>query len=95
MSSGRVGSLPKKKKKKKKKKKRRHLGGKKKKKKMKSNVDKHMCNWTWAFLSKNDVQFFPSIFFSIFGRKFFGRPEKKTYASPYLFSFNPTKPNTL
>ena len=58
MSTGRVGSLPSKKKKKKRGEEattRRKEKEKKKKKMKKSNVDKPMCNCTWAFLSKNDV----------------------------------------
>ena len=33
----------------------------------KSNVNKPMCNFTWAFLSKNDVQFFLLIFSPFWG----------------------------
>ena len=58
MSTGRVGSLPSKKKKKKRGEgatSRRKEKEKEKKKMKKSNVDKPMCNCTWAFLSKNDV----------------------------------------
>ena len=65
MSTGRVGSLPSKLKGKKKMKKRQRPEERKRKKEKKlkkSNVDKPMCNCTWAFLSKNDVQFFPIVF---------------------------------
>ena len=68
MSTRRARSLPSKSKKKKatSKRKRKEKGKKKrekrKKKKKKSNLDKPMCNCTWAFLSKNNVQFFPSVF---------------------------------
>ena len=35
---------------------------KKKKKMKKGNIGKPICNCTWAILSKNDVQFFLSVF---------------------------------
>ena len=74
----------KRKQKKKEKKKRQCPRGKKKKKKMikdkkmnKSNVDKAMCNCTLAFLSKNDVQIFPSIFSPFWGENFLVGSERK------------------
>ena len=43
----------------------------------KSNGDKAMCNCTLAFLSKNDVQFFPSIFSPFWGENFLVELERK------------------
>ena len=59
MSTGYVESLPKKQEKKKREVEREVTSKEKRKKMKKSNMDKPMCNYTWAFLSKNNVQFFP------------------------------------
>ena len=59
MSTGYVESLPKKQEKKKREGEREVTSKEKRKKMKKSNMDKPMCNYTWAFLSKNNVQFFP------------------------------------
>ena len=71
--------------KKKKKTKKQHPRKKKKKKK----------NWTWAFLSIKQSHFLSSVFFSILGRKFFGRSEEKKLGPHHLFSFFSIQPNTL
>ena len=83
MSIGRVGSLPNKSKKKKKEEK---VASRRKEKEKQSNMEKP-C--TWAFLSKNDVQFFPSIF-SPFWREnvLVGQGEKHLDPTIY-FPFSP------
>ena len=85
MNTARVGSLPKKKKE-------GQGGGEKRqcKKKKKSNVDKPMCNCTWAFLSKNNVQFFPSIFSLLWRENFLVRPGRKHLSSIVYFSSSPS-----
>ena len=53
---------------------------------------KPMCNCTWAFSSKNDTQFLPSIF-SLFWRKnFLVCPKRKYLGHAIYFS---TQPNIL
>ena len=53
---------------------------------------KPMCNYTWAFSSKNDTQFLPSIF-SLFWRKnFLVCPKRKDLSPAIYFS---TQPNIL
>ena len=78
--------------KKKKKKKEEETMCRRKKEKRKSNVDKPMCNCTWAFLSKNDVQFFSSIFSPFQRENFLMGPERK-YLSPTIYfpSFPPNQ----
>ena len=87
-------------------KKRQCLGGKKK-----NNVDKPVCNCTWAFLSKNNVQFFPSVFSPFWrenflvklGRKHLGFtiyfssfPSNQTHSKKFLFLFSlQSFPSTL
>ena len=58
----------------------------------KSNMDKPMCNYTWAFLSKNDVQFFPSVFSPFWRENFFMGPGRK-HLDPtiYFLPPHPTK----
>ena len=100
MSTRRARSLPSKSKKKKKgqhprgkEKKKEKRKEKKEKKKKKSNLDKPMCNCTWAFLSKNNVQFFPLIFSQFWGEKYFlmGLRSKHLCHTIYFLSFSPNQ----
>ena len=50
--------------------------------------------WTWAFSSKNDVQFL-SFVFSFLERKLFDGSGDKTPRVYHLFSFLSTQPNTI
>ena len=105
MSTRRVQSLPCKSKEKRKEKEATSKGKKReKKKKMKKiNVDKLMCNYTGAFLSKNDVQIFTStfspswgeIFLIDLGRKHLGAtiyfpssPPNQTHSKKFSFPFS-------
>ena len=69
------------------------------KKVKKSNIwTKPMCKCTrvcWVFLSIKQSHFLSSVFFSILGRKFFGRSEEKKLGPHNLFSFFSIQPNTL
>ena len=104
MSTRRVQSLPCKSKEKRKEKEAMSKGKKREKKKMKKiNVDKLMCNYTGAFLSKNDVQIFTStfspswgeIFLIDLGRKHLGAtiyfpssPPNQTHSKKFSFPFS-------
>ena len=90
MSTRRLQSLPCKSKEKKKKE-RQHPKERKRKKEKKIW---RRSMWT----SSSTVPICPIFhfsFLSILGRKFFGRPEKKTPGSYHLFSFFSTQPNTI
>ena len=105
MSTGRARSLPSKSKKKKKratsKRKRKEKGKKKREKRKKKEEEEQlrqahvqpMCNCTWAFLSKNNVQFFPLIFSQFWGEKYFlmGLGSKHLCHYIYFLSFSPNQ----
>ena len=95
MSTGR--SLPskskEKRKKKKKKKKTQRPGGRKKQKKWRRAMwTKPMCNRTWAFPSKNDAQFFPSVFFSFWKENFLVGLKRKHRGPTIYFPSSPPNP---
>ena len=55
-----------------------------------SNMDKLMCNYTWTFLSKNDVQLLPSVLSLFWRKKFFMGPKRKHLNPTIYFPSSPS-----